>query len=154
MSDTGKVAPATTSARDGGCFCGAVRYRAAMPALWVAHCHCSMCRRAQGAAFVTWVGIAKDGFDFLSGSEALEHYHSSLSAIRSFCRRCGSPLLFQSTRWPGETHVTLASFDDPEGLEPRAHAYWSARAPWGDWCGRELAISEPPDHDAPPTSSS
>ncbi len=40
--------------RFGGCLCGVVRYRIALPPLWVAHCHCSICRRAQGAGFVTW----------------------------------------------------------------------------------------------------
>jgi hypothetical protein len=145
---------ATDGVRDGGCLCGAVRYRAGLPPQWVAHCHCSMCRRAQGAAFVTWVGIAEPRFQLLRGQELLARYHSSPSATRSFCRRCGSPLLFRSTRWPDETHVTLASFDDPTGLEPRGHAYWRSRVKWGDWNGRELRISEPPDHDAPVTSAS
>jgi len=145
---------ATAGVRDGGCLCGAVRYRAGLPALWVAHCHCSMCRRAQGAGFVTWVGVAEDRFQVLSGADMLEHYRSSTSATRSFCRRCGSPLVFRSSRWPGETHVTLASLDDPDGLEPRAHAYWSSRAPWSDWSGRGLQTVDPPDHDAPSTSSS
>jgi hypothetical protein len=131
-----------------------VRYRAGLPALWIAHCHCSMCRRAQGAGFVTWVGIAENMFQLLAGTEALEHYRSSPSATRSFCRRCGSPLLFRSSRWPGETHVTLASLDDPAGLEPGAHVYWSSRASWSDWSGRELQAIDLPDHDAPSTSSS
>jgi hypothetical protein len=32
------------------CLCGAVRGRIARPSRWVAHCHCSVCRRAHGAA--------------------------------------------------------------------------------------------------------
>ena len=132
----------------GGCLCGAVRYRIAPPPLWVAHCHCSLCRRAQGAGFVTWVGVADDRFAIERGADVLEHYRSSAAATRSFCRRCGSPLLFRSSHWPGETHVTLASLDDPSGLEPRTHAYWSSRAAWADWTGRELAKVDPPDHGA------
>ena len=151
---SGTVAAAATGLREGGCLCGAVRYRVGLPALWVAHCHCSMCRRAHGAGFVTWVGIADDRFEILRGEEALAQFGSSRSATRSFCRRCGSPLLFRSTRWPGETHVTLASLDDPAGLEPRAHAYWSSRVAWSDWAGGDLEAVDPPDHDAPATSSS
>ena len=127
----------------GGCLCGAVRYRIDLPPLWVAHCHCSMCRRAQGAGFVTWVGAAEDGFVLESGADVLGRYQSSAAATRSFCGRCGSPLFFQSRRWPGEIHVTLATLDDPAGLEPQAHAYWSSRAPWADWTGRELPKVEP-----------
>jgi hypothetical protein len=40
-----------------GCLCGAVGVAAELPSLWMAHCHCSLCRRAHGAAFVTWVGF-------------------------------------------------------------------------------------------------
>jgi len=135
--------------RSGGCLCGAVRYRAGLPPLWVAHCHCTMCRRAQGAGFVTWVGIADGRFELERAAEWLEHFRSSASATRSFCRRCGSPLLFRSRHWPGETHVTLATLDDSAGLEPRVHSYWRSRAPWSDWSGRDLPTIDPPDHDEP-----
>ena len=46
----------TASAR-GQCLCGAVAFTAALPSKWVAHCHCTLCQRAHGAAFVTWVGM-------------------------------------------------------------------------------------------------
>jgi hypothetical protein len=128
---------------EGGCLCGAVRYGIGLPSLWVAHCHCSMCRRAQGAGFVTWVGASETGFVLQSGAEALARYQSSAAATRSFCRRCGSPLFFQSSHWPGEIHVTLASLDSAAGLEPTAHAYWSSRAGWIGWDGGALPKVEP-----------
>jgi len=48
-----------TSSR-GSCLCGAIGFVAALPSKWVAHCHCSRCRRAHGAPFVTWAGFAAD----------------------------------------------------------------------------------------------
>ncbi|RPI13842.1 MAG: GFA family protein [Lysobacterales bacterium] len=136
-------APAGADVRPGGCLCGAVRYRIALPPKWVAHCHCSMCRRAQGAGFVTWVGVPEGAFMLESGADVLSHYKSSPAAVRSFCSRCGTPLFFQSTRWPGEMHVTLATLDSADGLEPQAHSYWSVHAEWADWRGRELPRVEP-----------
>jgi hypothetical protein len=138
----------------GGCLCGAVRLRAALPPNWVAHCHCSMCRRAHGAGFVTWVGFPRAAVTIESGEELLTRFRSSAQATRSFCSRCGSMLLFQSGRWPDETHVTLACLDSAGGLEPQAHAYWASRAPWADWRGAELPTLDPPDHggDAGPPS--
>jgi hypothetical protein len=120
-----------------------VRFGLDGPPLWVAHCHCSMCRRAQGAGFVTWAGFAEAAFSLVDGEDLLAKYQSSAAAVRSFCRRCGTPLFFQSNRWPGEIHVTLASLDSSEGLEPKAHAYWSSRAPWLGWDGGDLAKLEP-----------
>jgi hypothetical protein len=146
MDEAGHDAP--DAARTGGCLCGTVRYRVALPALWVAHCHCSMCRRAQGAAFVTWAGFADAGVTVVRGAEQLEHYRSSETASRSFCRRCGTQLMFRSSRWPGETHVTLATLDDATGLEPRAHAYRRDRVAWIGPVDPELPAIEPPDHDA------
>jgi hypothetical protein len=132
---------------EGGCLCGAVRYRIGVPPLWVAHCHCSMCRRAQGAAFVTWVGTAEARFSLESGADALRSYRSSPLATRSFCGQCGTPLLFQSSRWPGEVHVTLATLDDASGLAPQAHAYWGGHVDWLGWDGGVLPKVEPEEGD-------
>ena len=41
----------------GTCLCGSVRFSASLPSKWVAHCHCTYCRRAHGAPFVTWAGF-------------------------------------------------------------------------------------------------
>jgi hypothetical protein len=102
-----------------------------------------MCRRAQGAGFVTWAGFAEDTFGLIAGEGLLARYASSAPAVRSFCSRCGTPLFFQSSRWPGEVHVTLASLDSADGLEPKAHAYWESRARWIGWDGGELKKVEP-----------
>jgi hypothetical protein len=136
----------TAPAVGGGCLCGAVRLRATLPANWVAHCHCSMCRRAHGAGFVTWVGFPRDAVAVESGDGLLTRFRSSALATRSFCSRCGSMLLFESGNWPDETHVTLACLDSADGLEPAVHAYWGSRAPWADWSGRALPTLDPPDH--------
>jgi hypothetical protein len=117
---------------EGSCLCGAVRYRFGLPPLWVAHCHCTMCRRAQGAGFVTWVGTSGQHFELLGRATELRTYRSSPEAIRSFCGRCGTPLFFESTRWPGELHVTLGSVDPALAARLRAegHVHWASRVPW------------------------
>ena len=91
-----------------------------------------MCRRAQGAGFVTWLGIHAERFELISDADCLRTYRSSPEATRSFCGRCGTPLFFESTRWPGELHITLGSVD-PElaaHLQPQAHVHWVQHVPW------------------------
>ncbi len=136
----------TQSSVTGGCLCGAVRFRVALPPNWVAHCHCSMCRRAHGAGFVTWAGFPRGAVALESGADLLTRYHSSSKATRSFCSRCGSTLFFESLNWPDECHVTLANLDSAEGLDPQAHVYWSSRAAWSDSTGLQLPKMDPPDH--------
>lgn len=112
------------------CLCGAVRLEFDLPSLWCAHCHCSMCRRAHGAGFVTWVGVATGRFRVVSGEEMLSRYRSSAEAVRSFCSSCGSTLLFESQKWPGEVHVVLANVDTPIDRDPENHAFADDHASW------------------------
>lgn len=114
----------------GGCLCGAVRFEADLPSLWVAHCHCSMCRRANSAAFVTWVGVRADAVRWHDPEQQRRLYKSSAAAERSFCGRCGSPLSFESTRWPGEVHLLRAAFATPIDREPQGHAFYDSHVDW------------------------
>ena len=45
---------------EGGCLCGALRYRIDGSPRVVSHCHCGLCRRVSGAPFVTWLTVRKD----------------------------------------------------------------------------------------------
>ena len=114
----------------GGCLCGAVRFEIELPSKWCAHCHCSMCRRAHGAGYVTWVGFESDHFELLSGDHHLKWYESSPGARRGFCSECGSAMLFESSRWPDETHVALGCIEDPIDRVPEANAYIEAHVDW------------------------
>jgi len=122
----------------GSCFCGRVRYCIKGTPKFVAHDHCSICRRISGAAFVTWAGVKEDAFELLEGAGDLTTFASTPEATRQFCKHCGSHLFFRSTRWPGEVHVTLSTLHldtDPsahEPLTPKAHVFYSDKAEWLD----------------------
>jgi hypothetical protein len=116
--------------REGSCFCGAVRYRVRGTPKFVAHDHCSICRRIAGAAYVTWAGFAEAEFEIVGGEPTLTTFASTPEGKRQFCSRCGSHLFFRGTRWPGEVHVTLATLKDTEGLTPTQHVFVSDKASW------------------------
>ena len=114
----------------GGCLCGAVRFEAELPSKWCAHCHCSMCRRAHGAGFVTWVGFQSSQFNLVKGDHHLRWYESSPGARRGFCESCGSTMLFESTRWGGETHVAMGCIDGPIDRKPAGNSFYDAHVSW------------------------
>jgi hypothetical protein len=114
----------------GRCLCGAVRFEGQEPALFSCHCHCEWCRRAHGAAFVTWLGLRDDGFRVTAGDDALRWFSSSEKSRRGFCSTCGTTLFFATTLAPGEMHVALACVDDAASHPPRAHVFWDAHVPW------------------------
>ena len=125
MEKNGEDRPVT-----GSCLCGAVRFAVRLPSRFCAHCHCPNCRRAHGAAFVTWAGFKEEQVRLLSGEEALRRYLTDTGATRSFCSRCGSPLFYEGPRWPGEVHVALASLEGQIDRAPSAHVYVDDRAEW------------------------
>ena len=114
----------------GGCQCGAVRFALDGQPYWVAHCHCSLCRRAHGAAFVTWFGVPDEQFRFTEGEDRVCWYASTPEARRGFCRHCGSTLFFSSERWAGETHIALAQMDGPIDREPAVHVFYDTHVEW------------------------
>jgi len=108
-----------------------VRFAIELPVRSCGLCHCSICRRAHGAGYVTWVGVPRTQFRFLAGEERLLRYRSSEHGTRSFCGTCGSPMLFESTEFlPDEIGITLANLDGPIGLAPAVHAYFDRKADW------------------------
>jgi hypothetical protein len=115
---------------NGSCLCGAVRFDATLPSKWVAHCHCSLCRRAHGAAFVTWVGMDATRVALSDPDGVLHWYASSPGAGRGFCSRCGSMLFFRSERWPGELHIARALFHGEVDRAPQVHVSWDDHVDW------------------------
>ena len=120
MGDTGTI--------EGGCRCGAVRYRAEGVPLWVSHCHCDDCRRSSGAPVSTFAGVRADGFAFTAGTAA--SYESSPRVIRRFCGACGTPLTYEAAVYPGEVHVAAGTLDAPATLAPERHVFVRERLPW------------------------
>jgi hypothetical protein len=116
--------------RQGSCLCGIVRFAIELPTIACAHCHCSMCRRAHGAAFVTWVLVGKEQLDVLSGANRLVRYASSKGATRSFCGVCGSSLFFEAEHFPGQVHVVRANIEGEIDRAPDMHVFFSDRVPW------------------------
>lgn len=113
--------------QSGGCLCGALRYRLAVPPKWTALCHCKSCRRSASAPLVAWMGFAPDQVDW-TGQRSF--YRSSAKAIRGFCPTCGSQISFESTAWPGEVHLYAASLDDPTVYVPQLHCHTAETLPW------------------------
>ena len=114
----------------GECLCGTIKLEIDPPTKWCAHCHCTACRRAHGSAFVTWFGVLLEQFRIVSGEEDLRWYQSSKEARRGFCKKCGSTMLFQSSRWPDEIHVALSNILGEIDRSPTAHVYYDTHVEW------------------------
>ena len=115
-------------AYEGGCFCGAVRYRATGQPLHVVHCHCTMCRRASGAPFVTWAVFDAATVSFVQGQPT--EFASSAKGVRGFCDKCGSPLTFRERDRGAEIDLAVGTMDDAGALVPERHIFTSSKLDW------------------------
>ena len=116
--------------REGGCFCGAVRYRVEGEPVDAGYCHCRMCQRSVGAPVVAWGTWRRKRFVWLSPEPAT--LRSSARAARRFCSACGTQLLFWGEDAPQVVDVNLATLDDPAAIRPGHHIWIMSRIPWFD----------------------
>jgi len=100
----------------GGCYCGAIRYRALRPPRISNICHCESCRRTCGAQSVAWVIFPAGDFAFANGEPT--RYPSSPGVVRTFCATCGTSLTYETEERPADIDVTTATLDDPEAFPP------------------------------------
>lgn len=128
----------------GGCLCGAVRYRVDGPPKAIANCHCSMCRKHSGAAFLTYVAYDKTGFAFERGTPV--PFRSSELVVRSHCAACGSPVTFEDTD-ANTIWVTVGSTDSPNELIPTVNGFIDDKVTWLELDHRVPAWPGPPHID-------
>lgn len=115
----------------GSCLCGAVKYQIDAPIKSATHCHCAMCRKAHGAAFGSYGNVRRKDFRLIQGQDSVVEYHSSPGVTRSFCKQCGSTLLWLSEApYPEWLSVALGTLDTPLGNIPQKHIYPESKADW------------------------
>lgn len=113
---------------DGGCYCGAIRYRVSGRIFNPTNCHCQICRRTTGAPCVAWFSAPSAGVTFLAGTPTL--FRSSAHATRTFCAACGTQLTFVDDATPAGTDITIGSLDDPNSVAPQDHTFTSGKLAW------------------------
>jgi hypothetical protein len=131
---------------NGACLCGAVRYEISSPLVDAGNCHCSMCRKAHGAAFATYASVGPDEFRWKCGEEFVSFYESSPNESRVFCSVCGSTL---GGAEDGKINaITLGTVDGDPGIRPRSHIFVGSKAPWHEISDALPQFEEWPPGDA------
>ena len=113
----------------GSCLCGDVRFEVEGPLEPLSHCHCSMCRKAHGAAFASFAAAPARAFRWLGGTERIRRFESSPGALRPFCSRCGSTVPMAGEGWD-RVFIPLGLLDGDPKLGPLPHIFVGSKAPW------------------------
>jgi hypothetical protein len=112
----------------GGCLCGAIRYRVEGNPSSISICHCRSCQRASGAPTVSWFVVSRAQFTLVSGILTIRQ--SSKPVHRGFCKECGTQLTYEHESAPDTIDLTTASLDDPGRFQPTKEIWLSEKLPW------------------------
>jgi hypothetical protein len=117
--------------REGGCSCGAVRYRLTSDPLFVHCCHCLNCQRQTGSAFVINLLIEADRVEQLAGDpHAVDVPRDDGSSQRIFrCPAC-QVAVYSNYGHPAVLFVRGGTLDDPSDVTPDVHIYTRSKVPW------------------------
>lgn len=134
-----KLRSHTPTRAEAQCACGDVAIEIAAPAQWAWHDHSAATRRAHGAAYATYVGSWRSRFRIVRGEERLTRYtDDAAGAVRSFCSRCGTPVLYERANAPNNVNIPRALFTSGTGREPRYHIAIDQLQDWA-YLGEPLA---------------
>ncbi len=79
-------------------------------------------RRVHGAGYATFVGSWRSRFRVTEGMTKITRFKDpTAGTVRSFCARCGTPLLYERTGSPHMVNVPRALFTARTGRQPRYH---------------------------------
>lgn len=113
---------------EGGCLCGAIRFRVTGAPQSSSICHCHTCRKASGTPSVAWLTFDRADFEVVAGTP--RRFASSPGVLRTFCADCGSALTYSSEKSPDTIDVTTISLDDESLFPPTREDWVSHRVPW------------------------
>ncbi len=137
MAAEGDGTEAASVRHEGGCVCGAVRYRTQGLPLRVTVCHCTWCQRRTGSAFGIEPVFAREQIVDLSGTPTIYRHVSDISGRWldvEFCATCGSNLGFTLEAVPEIRTRAAGSFDDPAWIDPAdmefRHVFARSARPW------------------------
>ncbi|MBS0334583.1 MAG: GFA family protein [Proteobacteria bacterium] len=111
---------------EGGCQCGAVRWRATAEPRNVRLCHCRNCQRATGGPYFARILFPAEAVERSGETTA---WASSRRLVQRACASCGTPVFAEPQDAP-YLAVSLTTLDDPAALSPASHIWVSEKLPW------------------------
>ncbi|MBV8654112.1 MAG: GFA family protein [Alphaproteobacteria bacterium] len=121
-----------TETLEGGCACGAVRYRLNSAPMFVHCCHCLDCQRQTGSAFVLNALIETDRIAVSTGrlTPIGVPTDSGQPHLIFRCAACQTALWSEYGGRAALRFVRVGTLDDPMQLQPDVHIYTRSKQPW------------------------
>jgi hypothetical protein len=119
---------------EGGCLCGAIRYRVQGNGLMLNACHCTECQRTSGGAFGLSLIVLRDALELTKGTPhrfEKRYEDNRRHKVFNFCAECSGRVWNEMPSIPQIYNVKPGTLDDAnKWLEPVAHLWLQEKQPW------------------------
>ena len=118
--------------REGGCFCGQVRYRLTAEPMFVHCCHCRDCQTQSGGGFAVNALIETAHIELVRGTPAPVSMPTGSGRPHDIhrCPTCQTALWSDYGRRPALRFVRVMTLDDHDAVEPDVHIFTRSKLPW------------------------
>jgi len=119
---------------EGGCSCGAVRYRLTSGPMFTHCCHCLDCQKQTGGAFAINGLIETSRIEMLAGSGDIQVVDMPSPSGRGHeihrCRKCEVAVWSDYGKRGYVRFVRVATLDAPHAIAPDVHIFTRSKVPW------------------------
>lgn len=116
---------------EGGCLCGALRYRISREPMATVVCHCTHCQKSSGGAFSVNLMVEEDAVALVGEASRYQDRGESGAAVyRCFCPKCGSPVLSILDAIPGVLAIKAGTLDDVSNVAPVSQVWRRSAHSW------------------------
>ena len=130
---------------EGGCTCGAIRYRMESKPLFVHCCHCHWCQRETGTSYALNAIIEAARVTILQGEPEMVLTPSGSGKGQKIwrCPSCSIALWSNYSGAGDRLHfVRVGTLDQAHGLRPDIHIFTTSKQPWVQIPPGQAAVEE------------
>ncbi len=140
--------------QEGGCQCGAIRYRLLRAPVALYACHCMSCQKQSSSAFGISMWMEQDAVEFSGANPRIYRTRgdSGREKVCAFCGSCGTRLYHAggAVREEGSTILSMkaGTLDDTSVVAPTSHLWTKRAQPWlKPMLERSVCFETEPDSD-------
>lgn len=113
----------------GECLCGNVKFEIEEEIRNLYQCHCTLCRKATGAAANAATFVQGTAFRWVSGESGIKSFKKPSGFRSDFCSECGSPVP-NSLRDSGMVWIPAGLLNEAVSSRVSVHLHTKSAAPW------------------------
>lgn len=126
----------TASQLQGGCHCGAVRYRLSQAPDFTFLCHCRNCQKLNGSMRLAGATLPLEALDIQGELRGYAYRGGKGDIVSYFCPACGTHVYATPKAYGDVAVVRAGTLDEPERFTPKKSIFTDTAYAWETLIGK------------------